>query len=293
MPDGLTRQATGAITALGLTLGGGAWRRISFNPIAVRTPLTMKALLSFAALAVTALALQGLPAKAQDSTSGSTSTSSSGSTSASTSRSGSSTTSGTSGNTQNQRTNQRVNSTTNNSIPITFNSADPAGAAGANGANGSGSSTPGGSTGQPYYGQSDITVRTTPTVYAPPVSGGNPCTLAVSGGVSVIGWGAAAGGTFVDQDCADRQKIAMIHNAGYAKAAQELMCNDKATYLAFKGTTTPCNPRPQFDPPTPTQPIVQQQPQPLGPPPAQRVTIKDASNLPRCSRTITDNCYGG
>jgi hypothetical protein len=296
MPDGLTRQATGAITALGLTLGGGAWRRISFNPIAVRTPLTMKALLSFAALAVTALALQGLPAKAQDSTSGSTSTSSSGSTSASTSRSGSSTTSGTSGNTQNQRTNQRVNSTTNNSIPITFNSADPAGAAGTNGTNGAGSggsSTPGGSTGAPYYGQSDITVRTTPTVYAPPVSGGNPCTLAVSGGVSVIGWGAAAGGTFVDQDCADRQKIAMIHNAGYAKAAQELMCNDKATYLAFKGTTTPCNPRPQFDPPTPTQPIVQQQPQPLGPPPAQRVTIKDASNLPRCSRTITDNCYGG
>jgi hypothetical protein len=262
----------------------------------------MKVLLSFAALAVTALALQGLPAKAQDSTSGSTSTSSSGSTSASTSRSGSSTTSGTSGNQQQQRTQQRVNSTTNNSIPITLNTGgsggagtngtnatDPAGANGANGSNGGGGAP---SNNNPFYSQSDITVRTTPTVYAPPVSGGNPCTLAVSGGVSVIGWGAAAGGTFVDQDCADRQKIAMIHNAGYAKAAQELMCNDKATYLAFRGTTTPCNPRPQFDGPAPAQPIVQQQPTPLAPPP-QQVTIKDRTNLPRCSRTITDNCFAG
>ena len=37
----------------------------------------------------------------------------------------------------------------------------------------------------------------------------------------------------------ERQKIAMIHNAGYAEAAQDLMCNDKATYFAFRGTDTP------------------------------------------------------
>ena len=264
----------------------------------------MKALLSFAALAVTALALQSLPAKAQ--TSGSTSTSTSGSTSNSSSgsASGASTTSGTSSNSQQQRTNQRVNSTTNNSIPITFNSGtgggaganganavDPAGANGANGSNGGGS---GPSNNNPFYSQSDITVRTTPTVYAPPVSGGNPCTLAVSGGVSVIGWGAAAGGTFVDEDCATRQKIAMIHNAGYAGAAKELMCNDKATYLAFRSSGQPCQPRPAFDGPgAPATPIVQQQPTPLAPPPQQQVIVKDRSNLPRCSRTITDNCFAG
>lgn len=253
--------------------------------------------ISFAALAVTALALQSYRAEAQTSTSGSNSTSSSGSTSssASGSASGASTTSGTSSN--QQRTNQRVQSTTN--IPITFNSADPAGGGSGGGAAGAGTtsggtSTPGGSTGAPYYGQSDITVRTTPTVYAPPVSGGNPCTLAVSGGVSVIGWGAAAGGTFVDKDCADRQKIAMIHNAGYAKAAQELMCNDRATYMAFRGTDKPCNPRPEFDGPASPQPMVQRQPQPvqIAPVPQQTVT-KDRTNLPRCSRTITDNCYSG
>lgn len=258
----------------------------------------MKALLlSFAALAVTTLALQA-PLKAQ--TSGSSSTSSSGSTSSTSSTSGSSTTSGSSGNQQGQRTNQRVNSTTNNTIPITLNTGgsggagtnganavDPAGPPGANGSNGGGN---GGGTGAPFYSQSDVTVRTTPTVYAPPVSGGNPCTLAVSGGVSVIGWGAAAGGTFVDKDCADRQKIAMIHNAGYAKAAQELMCNDQATYMAFKGTPSPCNPRPQWDPASTPQPMVQQQP--IAPPP-QQVIVKDRSNLPRCSRTVTDNCYAG
>ncbi len=267
----------------------------------------MKTLFSFAALAVTALAMQSLPLKAQDSTStsssGSTSSSTSASGSVSGSRSGASTTSGTSSN--QQRTNQRVNATTN--IPITFNSGngagngtnganavDPAGPAGANGTNGGGvgGSTTGPPGGAPYYSQSDVTVRTTPTVYAPPVSGGNPCTLAVSGGVSVIGWGAAAGGTFVDKDCADRQKIAMIHNAGYAKAAQELMCNDQATYMAFRGTPTPCNVRPQWEAPGTPQPMVRQQPTPIAPPP-QSVQIKDRTNLPRCSRTVTDNCYAG
>jgi hypothetical protein len=149
------------------------------------------------------------------------------------------------------------------------------------------------------YTSSDNIVRTTPTVYAPPVSGGNPCTLAVSGGVSVIGWGAAAGGTFVDEDCANRQKIAMVHNAGYQKIAFELMCNDRNTYNAAKSAGQPCAYRPQFEAPgapaQPVPPMVQQQPVPIGPPPVVRTStvVKDQTNLPRCSRTITDNCYGG
>jgi hypothetical protein len=137
---------------------------------------------------------------------------------------------------------------------------------------------------------SDVTLRTTPTVYAPPVSGGNPCTLAVSGGVSVIGWGAAAGGTFVDQDCANRQKIAMIHNAGYQQAARELMCNDRDTYMAFKGTQTPCAWRAQYEPKEAVQPpMVQAPPQPVAPPPPAVVQRKE---YPRCDqrRGIVDNC---
>jgi hypothetical protein len=139
----------------------------------------------------------------------------------------------------------------------------------------------------------DVTVRTTPTVYAPPVSGGNPCTLAVSGGVSVIGWGAAAGGTFVDQDCATRQKIAMIHNAGYAQAARELMCNDQATYIAFRGSATPCAFRQAFEPQgTPMPPMVQQQPTVITPTPVVQSVSKQ---YPRCNPRagITDNCISG
>lgn len=139
----------------------------------------------------------------------------------------------------------------------------------------------------------DVTVRTTPTVYAPPVSGGNPCTLAVSGGVSVIGWGAAAGGTFVDQDCANRQKIAMIHNSGRADLAFALMCNDRDTYYASKRTAAPCMPNPAFDPPG-SPPMATQQPGPVvvTPTPVQRVAPVAAKEYPRCDarRGITDNC---
>jgi hypothetical protein len=126
------------------------------------------------------------------------------------------------------------------------------------------------------YTSSDNIVRTTPTVYAPPVSGGNPCTLAVSGGVSVIGWGAAAGGTFVDQDCANRQKIAMVWNSGLKDIAFELMCNDRDTYNAAKSTAAGprCAFRQQFEAPGAVQqPVVQPQPVPLGPQPTvQRTT---------------------
>jgi len=155
----------------------------------------------------------------------------------------------------------------------------------------------GGGTSNYNRNDGDVTVRTTPTVYAPPVSGGNPCTLAVSGGVSVIGWGAAAGGTFVDEACATRQKIAMIHNAGYAGAAKELMCDDRASYNAFKTAGQPCAFRAAFEapgtPPTvaplPAQPVVVAPTSPVIAPTATR----DRATLPRCSRTVTDNCYSG
>jgi len=137
----------------------------------------------------------------------------------------------------------------------------------------------------------DVTIRTTPQVYAPPVSGGNPCTLAVSGGVSVIGWGAAAGGTFVDQDCAMRQKIAMIHNAGYKGAAKELMCEDKGTYMAFKTAGEPCAYRAGYEPQG-APPMATQQPGPVvvTPRPQPVVAPMAAKDYPRCSATIRDNC---
>lgn len=140
------------------------------------------------------------------------------------------------------------------------------------------------------YTSSDNIVRTTPTVYAPPVSGGNPCTLAVSGGVSVIGWGASAGGTFVDTDCANRQKIAMVHNAGYKLVAKELMCNDRATYQAFKSSGEgACAFRPDFEPAGAAPVAMPTQIAPAVVTPAPMVQAQPKV-YPRCTAQIRDNC---
>jgi hypothetical protein len=180
---------------------------------------------------------------------------------------------------------QRTSNGSASSLSITNNS-DPPGS--------NGTTDPGGRPWGTWNG-GDVTVRTTPTVYAPPVSGGNPCTLAVSGGVSVIGWGAAAGGTFVDQDCANRQKIAMIHNAGYQGAAKELMCNDRDTYYAFRTSGQPCAFRPQFEAAGSTPPPAMAVPTPVVAPLPQPVVAVPQKPLVRCNpaRGIVDNCYSG
>lgn len=173
-----------------------------------------------------------------------------------------------------------------NAQSITFNSNNPADTRSTNNTNLNSNSTSRSQEGVNYTGgttnynrnDGDVTVRTTPTVYAPPVSGGNPCTLAVSGGVSVIGWGAAAGGTFVDQDCANRQKIAMVHNAGYAGVAKELMCNDRDTYNAFKTAGQACAWRAAFEPPgAPAQPVAP--PQPIVQPLPSQPTVQPVSRV--------------
>jgi hypothetical protein len=162
-----------------------------------------------------------------------------------------------------------------------------------------------GGTSNSNWNSGDTTIRTTPTVYAPPVSGGNPCTLAVSGGVSVIGWGAAAGGTFVDEACATRQKIAMIHNAGYAGAAKELMCDDRSTYFAFRTAGQPCAYRAAFEGGAPQPgPMVQQQPGPVVVTPASTAPVgapiraagpmPSAQTLPRCKGPNDQGpCFSG
>ena len=238
--------------------------------------------------------LAAMPSMAQTANSNSNSTSGAASQSGSASSARSTTGPSTSSNRSSQT--QGVASTTNTGVTLNQTSNTP-GNTSANNTDRLAGGTNNSNT-QSGYTSSDNIVRTTPTVYAPPVSGGNPCTLAVSGGVSVIGWGAAAGGTFVDQDCANRQKIAMVWNSGLKDIAFELMCNDRDTYNAAKAVASGprCAYRQQFEAPgaaAQPQPMVQQAPTPVvyTPPPSQ--VIKNASNLPRCSRTITDNCYSG
>ena len=223
--------------------------------------------------------MASMPVMAQTSNSNSDSTSgaNSGSSSSSRSQGGNAT-----GNASTQTQNQGVRSTTNTGVTLNQTSNAPGTTQSTNNNTtrdivSGGTSNNNNNSG---FTSSDNTVRTTPTVYAPPVSGGNPCTLAVSGGVSVIGWGAAAGGTFVDQDCANRQKIAMVWNSGLKDIAFELMCNDRDTYNAAKSApqgSPRCAFRQAFEPQGAQPPYAVQQPVPqpvpLGPAPTvQRTT---------------------
>lgn len=199
--------------------------------------------------------------------------------SSSTSTSGSSSSAANQGNAQNITFNSQTPSTTTQNVRYSGGTSNYQGSSSWNGG--------------------DQTIRSAPTVYAPPVSGGNPCTLAVSGGASFLGWGAAAGGTFVDSDCADRQKIAMIWNAGYKAAAKELMCNDQKTYNAFKTAGEPCAIRQEWEPKSAgPAPMPVAQPTPIGLPPApmvQNAPPVQQQPVPRCNprKGINDNCYSG
>jgi len=239
--------------------------------------------------AIMALMSGMAPAKAQTADSSSSSNSSSNSVSGS--RSGAAAVSNSGSNRLNQNSTQQQGVTANTNTGVTLNQTTnaPDRLTTNNTSSGSFANTQSGHT------SSDVTVRSAPQVYAPPVSGGNPCTLAVSGGVSVIGWGAAAGGTFVDEDCANRQKIAMIHNAGYAQVAFELMCNDRATYIAAKTAGRACAFRQQFEAPgTPPAAMPRNVTPQIAPTPVMApVPAPQASKVyPRCNPRlgIVDNC---
>jgi len=108
----------------------------------------------------------------------------------------------------------------------------------------------------------DITIRSAPQVFAPSVSGGNPCTVGASVGASFIGVGGALGGTWVDEDCAKRQDAALLHNTGYKDAAREIQCDKRAIYDAMKRAGTPCVFRAAWEPPG-TPPTAQPLPSPV------------------------------
>jgi hypothetical protein len=101
-----------------------------------------------------------------------------------------------------------------------------------------GSGTTGGYTGTGYSGS--YTVRNTPEVIPPSVVGGNPCAVGASGGLSLPGFGIAAGGTWADKACERRQQAALLFNMGETKVAYELMCQDERVHQAMLSGGKPC-----------------------------------------------------
>ena len=74
---------------------------------------------------------------------------------------------------------------------------------------------------------SDMTLRTTPQVYAPSMNATAPCRIAISVGLSVIGWGAAGGGSVEDELCTMRENARFLQALGQQEAATRLFCFDK------------------------------------------------------------------
>lgn len=71
------------------------------------------------------------------------------------------------------------------------------------------------------------TVKSAPGVFAPAAHATAPCRIAISGGVSVIGWGASLGTSVEDEGCNMRENARILNSLGAGDAALKLMCNDE------------------------------------------------------------------
>jgi hypothetical protein len=121
------------------------------------------------------------------------------------------------------------------------NATDPAGANGTNGAN---SADPPalGSAGNPLTENigGTTTLRNTPEIIAPNISGGNPCLVGISGGGAGPGIGITLGIGYSDKGCERRNSAALLSNIGQRDVAIELMCDDQAVREAMARSGHPC-----------------------------------------------------
>jgi hypothetical protein len=124
------------------------------------------------------------------------------------------------------------------------NGTDPAGAPGTNGTNGANSADPPalGSAGNPLTENigGTTTLRNTPEIIAPNISGGNPCLVGISGGGAGPGIGITLGIGYADRGCERRNSAALLSNMGQKDVAVELMCDDQAVREAMARTGHPC-----------------------------------------------------
>ena len=121
------------------------------------------------------------------------------------------------------------------------NATDPAGAPGANGTNATDPPALG-SAGNPLTENigGTQTLRNTPEIIAPNISGGNPCLVGISGGGAGPGIGITFGVGYSDKGCERRNSAALLSNIGQRDVAIELMCDDQAVREAMQRSGHPC-----------------------------------------------------
>jgi hypothetical protein len=123
------------------------------------------------------------------------------------------------------------------------NAVDPAGPAGANGTNGANDPPAAlGSAGNPLTENigGTTTLRNTPEIVAPNISGGNPCLVGISGGGAGPGIGITFGVGYSDRGCERRNSAALLSNIGEKDVAIELMCDDDNVRQAMARSGHPC-----------------------------------------------------
>ena len=79
----------------------------------------------------------------------------------------------------------------------------------------------------------NLTIKSVPQVYAPSMNATAPCRIAVSMGLSVVGFGAAGGGSVEDELCTMRENARFLQALGQQDAAIRLFCADKHAAIAL------------------------------------------------------------
>jgi hypothetical protein len=107
---------------------------------------------------------------------------------------------------------------------------------------GSGSGSAGDPSGDPTINYTGgYTLHNTPDVSAPSLYGGtNPCSVGVSGGVAVAGFGLSAGSSWSDRGCERRNGAVILFEAKMPDVAVALLCEDTDMRAAFRAAGKPC-----------------------------------------------------
>jgi hypothetical protein len=120
------------------------------------------------------------------------------------------------------------------------------------------------------------TLRNTPEIIAPNISGGNPCLVGISGGGAGPGIGITIGVGYSDKGCERRNSAALLNNIGEKDVAIELMCDDDNVRQAMARTGHPCAADRPIVTARAVDPAVVRRQQDAAAPPAQIAAVKPA-----------------
>lgn len=126
-----------------------------------------------------------------------------------------------------------------------------------------------------YSGGYDV--KTTPTVYAPPIGVSAPCHIALSGSVSVVGFGAGLGGSVLDPGCDLRETARLLYGIGKTDAAAKVMCANPTAAAALGEAICPTTTAGTLPAPQPPKP----EPKTSAAPAPAKVAGKDGVNCYR------------